>query len=385
MLKFRDFLIEVNISASGNNAARHFNQYIAPYLAGGPLHDKEETTHEVGSKVKGFNPGDRVNITGHEIIRDKHGNDVHHVTIKGENGQTAKVRASVLKKPNITTSPHSDEHAVKNVWNHFLDHDKNKMSDEKGMIDEINRAASDPNHPLSFEKAHTDGFVGKVKKEEYRTQYYSELRNAARTISDMSSHSDFKKSIEQGHRAEVTGTHRPDLSSTYKEAGVKGTGAITKVDLKIGPNNISLKKGDKLPTKITRANEITGAVKPRFTKGKGEGRDMVMRIDGRPGTAQLASSGPADMKGIHYHALTKLKLSPEQMSAAKQKIDNIADIMSMKDNNHKERANKIKNIYSSLINDHPELGHHVFREAVTGEGKHPDFHATHIVTSRREE
>lgn len=380
MLKFKQFIIEVNISSTGKKAQRHYDQYVAPYLPGGSLHSSEEPTHEVSSSTKGLNAGEKVNITGHEII-----NNIHHVTVKGESGQTVKIPVSRLKKPRVPTSPHSDEHAVKAVWNHFIDHDKDKMTDEKGMINEIGKATADPNHPLSFEKAHSEGFVGKEKKEEYRSSYYRELRNAARTISDMSQHSDFKKSIEQGHRAEVTGTHRPDLSSTYKEAGVKGTGAITKVDLKIGPNNISLKKGDKLPTKITRANEITGAIKPRFTKGKGEGRDMVMRIDGRAGTAQLASSGPADMKGIHYHAISKLNISPEQKLEARRKVDAVADIMSKKDNNHKERANAIGKIYGSLLKDHPDLSHHVFREAITGEGKHPDFHATHIVTSRREE
>lgn len=385
MLKFRDFITEMNISGSGRKASRHFKQYVAPYLAGGALHKEEEPTHEIGTTIKGFSKGEKVSITGHEIVKDKKGNDVYHVTIKGENGQVAKIPVSRLKKPKVPTNPHSDEHAIKAVWNHFLDHGKDKMSDEQGMIAEVNRAASDPNHPLSFEKASPVGFVGKEKKEEYRDQYFRELRNAARTISDMSKHPDFKKSIEQGHRAEVTGTIRPDLSSTYKEAGVKGPGTASKVDLKIGSNNISLKKGDKLPTKITRANEITGSVRPRFSKGKGEGRDMVMRIDGRPGTAQLASSGPADTKGIYHHALSKLKLSSEQMTAARQKVSNMTDLMSMRDNNHKERARKIASIHNSLVSDHPELEHRVFREAITGEGKHPNFHVSHIITSRREE
>jgi hypothetical protein len=390
MLKFIHFLREANVSGQGPNAARHYSKYVEPWLPGNSRYG--ESGQKLASSVRYGNStipaGTDITILGHAGIK----NGVHHIEVRTGHDETLTIPVNKLKKLHVAGKrgqpDYTDEHALERVWNHYVSSDKNKLHSEEGMMADIQAAKKDPNHPLSFENAPSKGFTGGKKSEEHRSAYYREMENGARTISDMSSHPDFKKSIEAGHEAKVLGGSRYKLSSTYDAAGVRGAGATSKTDIKIGPHNISLKKGDNSPTVITKANDITG-IRPIFTKGKGgyEDSPLVMRLKGR--NAQIASSGPGEFRAIHHHAINQLNLPSEETADAKNKIDRIAAIMKTGGKDHLQKKAEIGSIYDTLHKKYgPKLGQLVTREAATGEGKFADENsegtATHIVTSRRQ-
>lgn len=389
MKKFAIFIAEMAVlRGSGPRLDYEKSRYIDPHLPGGSSHGKFgmelSQTHKLENGAE-LSAGTKLNAHSVTMLKGK-----RHIEIETKEGVKGLVPASKIKKPRESISPYSDEHAIKHVWNHFIDHGRESMSDEKAMMGEVDKARSDSNHPLSFEKVSNSGFEGSNKKEAYREHYYKELTHAVRTISDMSKHSDFKKAIDQGHRADVVGRDKPKLSQLYKDAGVKTASAVSKADLDIGGRKISLKKGDSNPTQITHESEIKGAIRPFFTKGKHaiETAPLVMRMTSK--TAQLASSGPEEFKAIHYHALQKIGLKPgsEEHEQAKQKIDTISSIMRTGPSDHKNKINQISSLYNDLHKQYPAMGHQVTREAITGEGKFEHEPGKkpldYIITTRRQ-
>lgn len=390
MLKFGYFLKEANVSGQGPNAARHFAKYVEPWLPGNSRYG--ESGHKLASAVKhhgsSIPAGTNIKITGYS----GQSGGVHHINVETEHGEALTIPVNKLRKLHVAGKrgqpDYTDEHALTRVWNHFLANKKSALSNEHEMMSEIHKAKTDPNHPLSFEKAPHEGFTGGQKGEEHRAAYFREMENGARTVSDMSHHPDFKKAISEGEPARVLGRERHKLSPTYHEAGVRGTGATSKTDIKIGSNKISLKKGENTPSVITKANDITG-IRPIFTKGKQghEESPLVMRIIGRK--AQIASSGPGEFKAIHHHVINNLGLSAEESANAKEKINKIADIMRTGGREHQRKKAEISSIYDDLHKKYgPKFGQMVTREAATGEGKFQDKNsegtATHIITSRRQ-
>lgn len=389
MLKFRHFITEMaSLRSSGPRLDYEKTRYIDPHLPGGSAHGN--LGMELGQDHKlddgtTISAGEKVNAHGITMVKGR-----RHLEVETQSGVRGLVPASKIKKPRESISPFSDEHAMKHVWNHFVSSNKDAMQNENHMLDEIKKAKTDPNHPLSFEKASTAGFEGGNKKEGYREHYFKELSHAARTITDMSKHPDFKDAISKGHTAEVIGREKPKLSKLYKEAGVKHASAVSKADLNIGGRKISLKKGDSNPTQITHESEIKGAIRPFFTKGKhvSPTAPLVMRMTTK--TAQIASSGPEEFKAMHYHALSKLglKQGSDEHTQAKEKIDKIANIMRSGPENHKEKIGEINSIYRDLHHSHPDLGKHLTREAITGEGKFEHESGQkpldYIVTTRRQ-
>lgn len=390
MLKFGHFLSEANVAGSGPNAERHFNKYVAPWLPGNSRFG--ESGHKLASSVRHGNttiPADTdIKIVKHVGTQ----NGIHHIEVETSHGESMVIPVNKLRKLHVAGKrgqpDYTDEHALTRVWNHYITRNKNSLSNEKEMMSDIQAAKKDPNHLLSFENAPERGFTSGKKSEAHKDAYYREMENGARTISDMSSHPDFKKSIEAGHKAEVLGREQHKLSATYQAAGVKGSGATSKTDIKIGPNNVSLKKGDNSPTIITKADDITG-IRPIFTKGKQghEKSPLVMRLKGK--NAQIASPGPSEFTAIHHHVINKLNLSPEETNAAKEKINKIASIMRSGGEEHLRKKAEIGSMYNELHQKYgPKFGQMVTREAATGEGKFADEGskgtATHVVTSRRQ-
>jgi len=97
MLKFRQFIIEKNISGGKNDGERHFSQYIEPWLPGNPRHGE---SHILGTAFNTKNlkipAGTSVTITGHAGVV----NGTHHVHIETEHGETATIPVTRLQKPN---------------------------------------------------------------------------------------------------------------------------------------------------------------------------------------------------------------------------------------------------------------------------------------------
>lgn len=156
---------------------------------------------------------------------------------------------------------YSDEHAHRKVWNHFIVHKKhgsevrthlNSGEHEKAlshMKGEIEKAKSNPSHPLSFEKAKR-GFAKSGKTDADRKSYHKELEDAVHGVYALSTHKKIKGAVDSGHPARVTGGSDPNakLSKGWKGAG--GSNKTPKSDLEIyNPKNpkerrgISMKKG----------------------------------------------------------------------------------------------------------------------------------------------
>lgn len=373
MLKFGQYIIEMAaLVSAGDRLDYEKRKYLDPHLPSGSMHGNFGLTMHSDyrtSSGKILTTGTRLNAHSLQTINNK-----RHIEVEAEDGSKHLVPANKIKKPRESKSGYSDEHAMVKVWNHFTDHGRENMNDENKMMQEIEKAKSDPSHPLSFEKASTEGFEGKQKHDLYRSHYYNELSHAARTISDMASHSKFKQHIENGERATHLGQSRGKLSSLYREAGVTDRSAVSKADMRIGDTNISLKQGDSNPTAITHHSEFKAAIRPIFTKGKKglEKNPLVMRLKGK--TAQVASPGPEEFKAMHYHVLLNkigLNRDSEEFKSAKEKIDNIANIMKTGSADHKNKIAQINSQYSSLYNQYKDrgFGEHVTKEAAFGEGK----------------
>ena len=115
-----------------------------------------------------------------------------------------------------------------------------------------------------------------------------------------------------------------------------------------------------------------------------------MRIKGR--TAQIASPGPEEFKGMHYHVLLNkigLKRDSDEFKQAKEKVDKIANIMKTGSSDHKNKISQINSLYSSLHAQYKDkgFGEHITKEAAFGGGKFESKDnrkpVDYLVTTRR--
>lgn len=261
---------------------------------------------------------------------------------------------------------YSDEHAHANVWNHMVN--KGIAHDKDAMAKELQKAKTDKKHPLHFDNAKDEGFVGGKKTKESHESYHAELETAAHTVHALANHKDFKKAVKEKHKAVVMGGARGTISDTWKKHGAT-KGAVSKADIAI-----------KHPT-----NEKHEGIKLSMKKGGG---------------SQLMSAGPEENRAVHDHAAREmLDTHPKYAKLPKKKKDEIhANIM---DHMHKiekhvnamktasrDAMQKHKNDAQKLMNHvhdtHPELNHFVRKEATTGRGKfgHGSAHsASYLVKS----
>jgi len=244
-------------------------------------------------------------------------------------------------------SGYDDEHALKHVWNHT-------SGTNKDATKEVEKAKHDKKHPLHFDNAKHEGFVGGHKKEEHKASYYRELEHAAKAVESMKKHPTFKKSHEAGDKADVQGASRGALSDTWHKHGAKN--ATSKEDIRIGKHRISLKKGD----------------------------------------SQLMSAEAAETKATYHHATSEAvkhgHMTHKDAEEVHAKIHKVAkhleDMKHAKSdkelNAHKEAAQKHIN---EIHHKHPKLLHHVSHEASTGHGKFggegANGTARHLITTTK--
>jgi hypothetical protein len=233
-------------------------------------------------------------------------------------------------------SGYDDEHAITHLWNSTVNHPNAKKlfsGDHNNISDEIEKAKNDPSHPLHHSNAPKDGYTGGRENHE---AYYNELHHAAATVHSLGNHPVFKKSRLNKERAEVTGSARGSLSSTWKSHKAKNT--TSKADVKIGEHGISVKKGD----------------------------------------SQLMSAQPEEFGATYEHAANEhMKTHPNFTAEHKKKVmervakvkDNLAKMSSAKrEDQHKLRDEAQQHI-KDIHDEHPGLLSHVVHEASTGHGK----------------
>lgn len=341
---------KLNATAASPTGAGHIEKYVDPYLPKGPRHAPD--THELEREHEGLPKGTRLTIKRKEI--DKNG--VTHIhAIPSGSTRTVKIPLSSVRKPSDKDGKHNEEHAVKKVWNHFsrMSSKDKRKHDLDSTLAEIDKAENDKTgkHPLHIKNAEDHEFAGKIsgndKKvgtkeshERARKSYYQNLRDAAHTVHAMRNHPDFSDHYKDGDSMEHSGKAKPRLSKHYLSKGVTGAGATS--------------KGDAL---IIRSKKGTKGVKAISFK--------------KTGNSQLMSGSPAEFHAIYSYAMKKGKIDTPENEKHLEKVRKHMDA-----GNHAE-ANTI---VQKLHDKHPDLIHHVVREALKGEGKFAseDGRATHI-------
>ena len=345
MLRFKSFIAEANLANSGSEAERHAKKYITPHIG------SAEPTHTISSDTNNLRAGERVYVHGHEV--DEQGK--HHAIVSktGSERDTVKVPFSKLSKPKTS---YSDEHAITHLWNHSVKHGIHNSIED--MHTEIEKAKSDPSHPLSFENADSRGFTSRDKQAKgAREAYFNELKAATHTVHAIARSKEAKKKIENGdHQMSVSGGERGTVQNAYTKYGMKqgGASATSKTDLKIGnqqPIRLSVKKA----------------------KG-----------------SQLASSESADFQGIVHSAAHALHrdghITQGQRDQMIQHAAKIAEIQkkgpAAAEHEHEGNVREGQAHLEKLLSIHPKSIEYMRKEAATGEGKYgsgSEATPTHIV------
>ena len=337
MLTFLRYISEAKLSASGKRAQYDADKYIKPFLEGQAGH--KPLSHEIEGDVGHLRAGDRVTLHSHQII-----NGVHHVIVsKPGSSKKITIPTNKIKKPKSGRggkSVYNDEHAVKNVWNHFVNNSPKALNNKGSMMDEIEKAKTDKNHPLHFDNQTNEGFSGKKKTDLHRDSYYEELKRAVHTVHGLANHPEIKNSINEKQQMRVSGASRGKLSSIWAKNGA--TNATSKADVIIGEGNkarnISLKKGD----------------------------------------SQLMSAQPEEMTATYEHAVNEhMKVNTNFTEQHKEEVmGKIAQVHkhlhAMNGATPEEKENlrkKAQNIINGIHKEHPKLIDHFAHEASTGHGK----------------
>lgn len=207
---------------------------------------------------------------------------------------------------------YSEEHAHRKVWNHFITH-KRHGETVRGhlssgshddaiahMKSELEKAKTDPKHPLSFAKSKR-GFSKSGKTQADEAGYHKEMEDAIHGVTSMASHKKMKGAVEGRHPARVTGGSDPDakLSKTWKSGG--GSNRTPKGDLEVyNPKNkkerrgVSMKKGGGAQLASAEPGEMSATYKSaaksysqRFhgDKPKEERKRIQSDIEGKAGVA----------------------------------------------------------------------------------------------------
>lgn len=246
---------------------------------------------------------------------------------------------------------YNDEHAHVKLWNHMVEngiaHDKDAMKKH------LEASKTDKNHPLHFDNAEKEGFIGGEKTKDSKNSYHAELETAMHTVHALATHKDFSRAVEDKHKAKVMGGAKGSVSDTWKKYGAT-KGATSKTDIAI--------------------------YDPK--KGEHEGIRLSMK---KGAGSQLMSGGPEENNATHHHAaLEMLNSHPKYAKLSDKKKKQIHDnIMGhiKESGKHtdamrtapREEMEKLKNTAQKHLNAahdaYPELNHYVRKEATTGEGK----------------
>lgn len=366
---------------SGKKAERHYGEYISPHSVGqrestegreSPITTINHVTHPKTGEILAHAGSRVIPISGTRRV-DEQGQHSSMFHVQHKDGSSSKVRIphGNLKTETEKTGRHVDEHAVIRMWNHFSSSGRTHATPEEHiehMHKEISKAESDSNHPLHISKVdksefthgvngYGDGGSSSVRERAHQT-YHKNLRDAAHTIASMSRHPDFRHHWKSGDTLEGAGRTRPELSDTYKKAGVKGAGATSKSDV------------------------ITVKVRNRKTGQEYKGVKTVSLKQG--GGSQLMSSSPAEFEAIYTHALNKAfgkNLSEARTLTYRQAMEHIKRIRQHLERGEHEHADRlIGELHDHL--DKKGLLRHVAEEALTGRGKFKGVEgtATHIAT-----
>lgn len=257
---------------------------------------------------------------------------------------------------------YSDEHSHRKVWNHFIVHKKHgkEVQSHLGsgehdkalshMKKEVEKAKSDPKHPLSFEKAKR-GFTGS-KSESDRDSYHKELDNAVHGVHALATKDRRTKNAASSRKPmRVTGAGKAETTKDWKKSGAK----------------------DKTPKRDLEIHD---------PKNKKYGIGISQK---KAGGSQLMSAGPEETHATIKHASKKLAKSMlksgksrEEAESAKKDIEKRSSratrAIKAMERGSRQRKDALKRVAQRHIDRmhdaHPHLAKHIGSEASSGVGKY---------------
>lgn len=171
-----------------------------------------------------------------------------------------------------------DEDSQSKLWNYFISNSDNQKvrdlilnKDYKGAEEEIkkevDKAKSDPSHPLNFNNAGDEEFSKKEGRQPEDEKTYNDfLDDSVSGLLALSKQKKLRSAVERGLPSRVTGSGAAELSKKFKGAG--GVDKTPKGDIEIyDPDNpkdrrgISMKKGVGAQLASAEGGELKGMFK----------------------------------------------------------------------------------------------------------------------------
>jgi hypothetical protein len=234
------------------------------------------------------------------------------------------------------------------------------------LSDELNKAKTDPKHPLHFDNADNEGFTGKAgKTEEHKDAYYKALEDQAYTFLNDSQSRTGKNLISQGYTVKRQGAEQAPLSKTGQKAYGKKTDT-SKPDIVF-----------QHPTRPERVNYVS------LKKASGA-------VSASSGAEETAGNYTVGMKAALNLALKSGKITKDQKTEfekqAGEKITQLRDVMSSSKGMGKEQQKdllpKINNIRSEIERMVPGTERETGKEQLSGRGKYKQGVQSFLSTGR---
>jgi hypothetical protein len=255
-----------------SSSQEHFDKYVVPKIPSNiDKHDYDDPSnhmilkkhvyaategvpreHKLDSDHNGFSEGTAVvPISKKRIetgIRNTKGKTTKatapHVLVHiPETGERAWIPQTSLSKPKEKTK-YNDESALIKMWNYATkrhqeqkaakvetSHSKGYVGHATDLVRDVEDAAKDPTHPLSFENAHPNEFEGGNKDNKFaKRSYYTYMRSAAIGTARIASDPEHTHRFTEGHEMIRSGSKFAKLSKLWKKWGATGAAGTYKGD-----------------------------------------------------------------------------------------------------------------------------------------------------------
>jgi len=259
-----------------------------------------------------------------------------------------------------------DEDSQSKLWNYFIANtDNKKIRDlilsndfeeaEKEIKKEVEKAKTDPEHPLNFKNAGDEEFSKKEGRQSGDEEIYNNfLDDSISGVLALSKQKKLRSAIEKGLPSRVTGSGQEELSKRFKSAG--GTDKTPKGDLEVyDPDNpkyrvgVSMKKGAGAQLASAEGGELKGMYKIAA-------RDYVRRFH-------------SDKSKEERRAIEKEIMSDAERLSAIGRLQKTAGEAPDTEKQKQSLKNVSQGISDKLIDKYPQFERLLSQVATSGKGK----------------
>lgn len=259
-----------------------------------------------------------------------------------------------------------DEDSQSKLWNYFIANaDNKKIRDlilsndfgeaEKEIKKEVEKAKTDPEHPLNFKNAGDEEFSKKEGRQSSDEEIYNNfLDDSISGVLALSKQKKLRSAIEKGLPSRVTGSGQEELSKRFRSAG--GTDKTPKGDLEVyDPDNpkyrvgVSMKKGAGAQLASAEGGELKGMYKIAA-------RDYVRRFH-------------SDKSKEERRAIEKEIMSDANRLSAIGRLQKTAGEAPDTEKQKQSLKNVSQGISDKLIDKYPQFERLLSQVATSGKGK----------------